>query len=63
MTLMKCNREMRVGDYVSDYEYIVGFVGIDDENVVVTETCEMYDDAKCKPYVVDVRAVVKDREN
>lgn len=60
MTLMNCNEETRIGDYVSDNEQVVGFVGIDDENVVVTETCEMYGDAKCQPYVVSVRAVVKE---
>lgn len=60
MTLMNCNEEMRVGDYVSDHEHVAGFVGIDDENVIVTETCEMYGDAKCQPFVVDVRAVVKE---
>lgn len=60
MTLMNCNEETRIGDYVSDNEHVVGFVGIDDENAVVTETCEMYGDAKSQPFVVEVKAVVKE---
>ena len=60
MTLMNCNEEMRVGDYVSDYEHIAGFVGLDAESEIVTETCEMFGDAKSQPFVVEVKAVVKE---
>lgn len=60
MKLMKCSEETRVGDYVSDNEYIAGFVGIDEEGDIVTETCEMYGDAQY-PFTVEVRAVVKER--
>ena len=60
MKLIKCNDSYRIGDMVSDFEEITGFVGLDDEGQVVTETCEMFGDAKCQPFVVEVKAVVKE---
>ena len=60
MKLIKCNNSYRIGYMVSDFEQITGFVGLDSESEIVTETCEMYDDAKIQPFVVEVKAVVKE---
>ena len=60
MKLIKCNDSYRIGDRISDFEQITGFVGLDDEGQVVTETCEMYGDAKSQPFVTEVRAIVKE---
>lgn len=59
MKLIPANENARVGDMISDFEQITGFVGVDAEGQTVTETCEMYGDAKCQPFVVSVFAVAK----
>ena len=59
MKLVPCNENTRLGDMISDFEQITGFVGVDSEGQVVTDVCEMYNDALTQPFVTMVNAVAR----